>query len=77
MSRVFKLCFHQAVILVGEQSFACVQLLPALEAGVGSVRREVLSLQVIFSRVLVPHNLLAEFADVALAVGVLLQMDLS
>ena len=53
------------MVLVRDQRLPCVQLLLALGAAVGPVRGEVLALEMVLSRILIPHRLAAPRADVA------------
>ena len=53
------------MVLVRDQRLPCVQLLLALGAAVGPVRREVLALEMVLSRILIPNRLAANRADVA------------
>ena len=52
------------MVLVRNQRLPCVQLLLALGAAVGPIRGEVLALEMVLARILVPHRLAAQRADV-------------
>ena len=53
------------MVLVRDQRLPCVQLLLALGAAVGPVRGEVLALEMVLSRIRIPHCLAANLAEVA------------